>query len=127
MNTTNRIHEIDGNDFSTLKGFFETVWPLLTNEPFNGTTNLDAFNDILSWPERPFTLVWKNSELSRERLNHLEIAKKLEDMFTSCHPTNRENICQRIQEAHDGKGPTMFEWLIEIIRENQSYITLRLE
>ena len=121
------IFEIDGKECSTLEGFVETVWPLLTGEPYNGTTNLDAFNDILSWPEVPFTLVWRNSDLSRKRLNHLEIARKLEDMLSSCHPSNRESVLQRIEEARNGRGPTMFDWLVEIIQENQPHVTLQLE
>ena len=59
------VYEIDGRGFSTLEGFFDVVWPLLAGEPSSDDTNLDAFNDILSWPEEPYCLVWKNSEFSR--------------------------------------------------------------
>jgi RNAse (barnase) inhibitor barstar len=120
------IIEIDGREFSTLEGFVQAVWPLLTGQPFDGTTNLDAFNDILSWPEMPFTLLWTHSALSRERLNHLEIARKLEDMLHTCHSSNRESVLQRIEEARNGRGPSMFDWLVEIFEDNGPRVTLRL-
>jgi RNAse (barnase) inhibitor barstar len=120
------IIEIDGQGFSTLDGFFETIWPLLAGEPCKSTINLDAFNDILSWPETPFTLVWKDSELSQKRLGHSEIARKLEGMLSVCHPSNRESLLQRIEDAKNGRGPTMFDWLVQIIMENKSHVTLRL-
>lgn len=118
--------EIDGEEFSSFEGFFDVVWPLLTGQQHNGTANLDAFNDILSWPEVPFVLLWKNSDLSRKRLDHSEIVRKLEGMLDSCHPSNRENVLQRIEVAKNGKGPTMFDWLVEIITENEPHVTLRL-
>jgi hypothetical protein len=121
------VYEIDGSGFSTLEGFFDVVWPLLAGKPFSDDTNLDAFNDVLSWPEEPYFLVWKNSEFSRRRLDHSEIAKKLEGVLTSCHPSNRVSVSKRLEEARDGRGLTMFEWLVEIIRENQPHVTLRLE
>lgn len=123
---TSCVYEIDGNDFSSLEGFFEAVWPLLAGERYSGRTNLDAFNDILSWPEAPYSLVWKNSEVSRRWLDHREIARKLERMLKTCHPSNRDDVSQRLQEARTGKGPTMFDWLVEIIRENEPHVTLRL-
>ncbi len=124
---TSPIYEIDGKDFSTLEGFFENVWRLLARSPYSGRTNLDAFNDILSWPEEAYILVWKNSDLSRERLGHSEIARKLERMLSTCHPSNRDSAFQDLQAAREGKGPTMFEWLVEIIEENKPHVTLRLE
>jgi hypothetical protein len=75
------IYEIDGKDFSTLEEFCEKVWPLLAGRPCGGGTSLDAFHDILSWPEEVYTFVWRNSGLSKERLGHSELARKLERML----------------------------------------------
>src|SRR5271157_6018630 len=106
------VHEIDGKDFSTLEGFFQQVWPLLADYPFTGKCNLDAFHDILSWPESPYILVWKNSNVSQQQLGYSEIITKLETMLESCHSSNRENILERLRSAKEGKGPTMYDWLV---------------
>ena len=121
------VYEIDGKDFSTLEGFFQQVWSLLAGYPNTGKCNLDAFHDILSWPESPYTFVWKNSGVSEQQLGYSEIIRKLEAMLESCHSSNQENISERIRSAREGKGPTMYDWLVEIILENKQYVTLRLE
>ena len=121
-----QVYEIDGNSFSTLHEFMDIVWPLLTGYANVGNSNLDAFNDVLSWPEGLYVLKWKNSTISRERLGHNEIAKKLEDMLHTCHQANREEIAKRLAAAKRHEGPTMFDWLVEIIKENPQYLILEL-
>jgi len=123
------VYQIDGKDISTTRDFFARIWPLLAGSPFTGTINLDAFNDILSWPDEPYVLVWKNSDLSRQRLGHGELAKKLSQMLEGCHPSNNPDLRQRLNRAESGEGPTMFDWLVEIIRDKQNakYVTLQLE
>jgi len=90
-------------------------------------TNLDALNDILSWPDEAYTLVWKNSSLSRQLLGHDSIANKLEQLLQTCHPSNVLEITERLGKAKKGEGPTMFDWLIEIINENKPFVRLQLE
>jgi RNAse (barnase) inhibitor barstar len=124
---TKLVYEIDGKNIPTLESFFDQVWPLLAGCPPSGNTSLDAFNDILSWPKEPYIIVWKNSNLSRKQLGYSEISRKLEKMLNTCHSSNRGNVSRRLQEARDGKGPTIFDWLIEIIQNNEPYVTLRLE
>ncbi|HVX09599.1 MAG TPA: barstar family protein [Pirellulales bacterium] len=55
---------IDGENFDSLEGFYDEVGRVLAaGEPWS--RNLDAINDILSWPSLesgiPCTLIWKNS------------------------------------------------------------------
>jgi RNAse (barnase) inhibitor barstar len=120
------VYEIDGEQFSTLEGFESLIWPIIAGHESSGRTNLDAFHDILSWPSVPYLLVWKNSELSRKRLGHAEIAKKLKQMLQTCHPSNRPSVSERLEKAQSGEGPTMFDWLVEIIRENEPHVELQL-
>ena len=65
---------LDGNDFDTLRGFFDCIGELLVENNTWGK-NMNAFNDIL-WGgfvntdyEEPFILLWKNSDVSSVQLH----------------------------------------------------------
>ena len=112
-------YEIDGARFSTLEEFCEEVSRVMIPDVYWGH-NLDAFNDILrggfGTPEEGFSLVWKNSALSRERLGYSETVRQLQIRLTRCHPTNREHVAEDLHSAMRNEGSTVFDWLIEIIR-----------
>lgn len=113
-----QVYEIDGTRFSTLEEFYEEVSRVLIPGAYWGR-NLDAFNDILrggfGTPEEGFALVWKNSDLSRRRLGYLETVWQLGLRLEKCHPANREYVAHDL-EAERQEGPTVFDWLVEIIR-----------
>lgn len=82
--------------------------------------NLDAFNEILYGgfgllPEA-FALIWINSALSRERLGHAETVRQLGARLIRCHPLNRNAVRSELSAAERGIGPTVFDWLLDIIR-----------
>eukprot|EP00567_Pseudictyota_dubia_P001035 CAMPEP_0197463950 /NCGR_PEP_ID=MMETSP1175-20131217/63137_1 /TAXON_ID=1003142 /ORGANISM="Triceratium dubium, Strain CCMP147" /LENGTH=139 /DNA_ID=CAMNT_0042999827 /DNA_START=131 /DNA_END=550 /DNA_ORIENTATION=- len=133
---TNAIFEIDGKDFSTLEEFYKTVSRVLIPNAQWGH-NLDAFNDILrggfGTPDGGFVLRWLNSDLSRQRLGYPETVRQLERRLNRCHPSNRGSVAQKIKEAKGGIGPTVFDWLVEIIaihgpdgREEEDGVKLEL-
>lgn len=114
-------YSIDGSRFSTLEEFAEHFSEqVLRDHRWRG--NLDAFNDILrggfGTPEEGFTLVWHNSLLSRERLGYKETVRQLEARLATCHPSSREAVSARLEQARQGKGPTVFDWLVEIIEDH---------
>ncbi|MGL5094878.1 MAG: barstar family protein, partial [Planctomycetia bacterium] len=115
------LYEIDGRDFATLQEFFEVVGRVLIPGAEWGR-NLDAFNDILcggfGTPEGGFILRWANSAASRERLGHPETVRQLELRLTRCHPTNRDSVRAALELARQGFGPTVFDWLVEIIESH---------
>jgi RNAse (barnase) inhibitor barstar len=115
--------EIDGQDFSTLEGFYEEATKVLFPRTSWGR-NLDAFNDVLrggfGTPEEGFEIVWRNHALSKERLGHPETVRQLEQILRTCHPSNRESVRERIRVARAGSGPTVFDWLKEIIESHGS-------
>ena len=122
-------YEIDGQHFSTLEEFAqEFSQVVLPTYQWHG--NLDAFNDILyggfGTPDEGFTLIWKNSALSRERLGYPETVRQLQQRLAKCHPTSRELVASQIVHALGRRGSTVFEWLVEIIHDHQD-IELRLE
>lgn len=112
------VYEIDGHDFATLDEFYDIVSRVLIPGAEWGR-NLDAFNDILrggfGTPEGGFILRWVNADLSRERLGYPETVRQLERRLARCHPTNRGYVAADLDRARQGVGPTVFDWLVEII------------
>jgi RNAse (barnase) inhibitor barstar len=131
------VYQIDGRDFSTLEEFYQEVSRVLLPGAEWGQ-NLDAFNDILrggfGTPEGGFVLRWKHSAVSRERLGYPETVRQLEHRLTRCHPSNRKSVDQDLQQARQGVGPTVFDWLVDIMkvhgaggREAEDGVALQLE
>lgn len=118
MSNAKRAYEIDGRDFATLEEFYEVVSQVLIPNAAWGR-NLDAFNDILrggfGTPEEGFVLRWKNSQASRERLGYEETVRQLENRLTTCHSSNRQFVQNDLARAMTRVGPTVFDWLVEII------------
>ena len=113
------IYVIDGTEFSNLEAFYDVVSRVLIPGAEWGR-NLDAFNDILrggfGTPEGGFILRWKNSAESQERLAYPETIRQLEKRLTRCHPSNRGHVAKDLEEARRNSGPTVFDWLVEIIQ-----------
>ena len=84
--------------------------------------NLEAFNDILrggfGTPEGGFLLVWKDSQTSRDRLGWDETIKYLERKLNSAHPANLSKIHQEIEQARMHEGGTLFDTIVEIVRQH---------
>ena len=128
MEQHKQTYTLDGTAFSTLEDFDDHVSRVL----IPGTTwgkNLDAFHDILSGgfgtPDGGFVLVWERSDLSRDRLGYPETVRQLERRLERCHPTWRPLVEGELYLARRGTGPTVFDWLVEIIRRHED-IELRL-
>jgi hypothetical protein len=111
---------IDGGHFSDLDGFTREFSRLLVNYTWRG--NLDAFNDLLrggfGTPENGWMLRWFNSELSRSALGYEATIQRLEWVLLTCHPSHRLNIEDRIRRARRGQGPTLFDEIVDTIREH---------
>jgi RNAse (barnase) inhibitor barstar len=112
-------YEIDGRRFSTLEGFYDEIGRVLIPGAEWGR-NLDALNDILrggfGTPDGGFVLRWLNSDLSRERLGYVETVRELERRLLKCHPASRAAVARDLEHARGGEGPTVYDWLIEILR-----------
>jgi RNAse (barnase) inhibitor barstar len=114
------VIEIDGEMFETLEGFFAHFGARAGCAPWG--MNLDAFNDVLrggfGTPVSGFVLRWKNHILSAERLGHAETIRVLKRRLGTCHPTNVPSVEGELAAAMSGEGSTVFDWLIEIIRDH---------
>lgn len=130
-----REYVIDGNNFSTLEGFYDEVSRVLVPGADWGR-NLDALNDILrggfGTPRDGFVLHWQSSERSREALGYRETIRQLKIRLARCHPSNRMMVRGQLWAARIRQGPTVFDWLVEIIEDHgpsgsQSHDNVRLK
>ena len=114
-------YRIDGKNFTTLEGFYDEFSQCVLGSTIWGH-NLDAFNDVLrggfGTPDGGFVLRWKRHDVSRERLGYPETVRQLEFRLKRCHPDNREAVGRDLANAQQGRGPTVFDWLIEIIHDH---------
>ncbi len=122
---------IDGNDFSTLEGFFLKIRDVLVPSANDEWIHsLDALNDELyrgeEKPEGGFILLWKNSAMSKNKLGYDETVRQLNEILKVCHPLNREHVKKKIEAASQHEGTTVFDWILEVIRVHED-IELRLE
>ncbi len=112
---------INGGNFWTLEGFYDEVEQVLIPGAAWGR-NLDAFNDILrggfGTPEGGFVLRWRQSDQSREQLGYVETVRQLQSRLDRCHQSSRTGVADELERARSGVGPTVFDWLLEIIREH---------
>ena len=110
---------IDGAQFSSLEEFAQ-YFSNLVFEGHQWGGNLDAFNDMLyggfGSPESGFVLRWNNSALSRQSLGYPATIKWLEEHLQTCHPGNIPHLEQRLAEAKQGRGETLFDTIVEIIQ-----------
>jgi hypothetical protein len=133
-----RRYVIQGSRFGTLGEFAEHFSAVVLGRDHMWGGNLDALDDILrggfGTPDEGFILIWKDHHLSRERLGHPETVRWLEGILTTCHPANRDRVESEIEAARAGRGPTIFDHLVEIIeshgpsgQEPEDGVELRLE
>ena len=84
--------------------------------------NLDAFNDVLrggfGTPDGGFVLRWRSSARSREVLGHAATIAFLESKLARCHGSNVASVSADLEAARRGLGPTLFDILVEIIRNH---------
>lgn len=110
--------EIDGAKFNSLEVFYNHFSERALDTNFWGK-NLNAFNDVLrggfGTPDGGFKLVWRNHALSKARLGYKETVLQLEKRLINCHPANRKYVQEDLDRAKRGDGPTVYDWLFEII------------
>jgi hypothetical protein len=122
-----RIFEINGNNFDDFSSFiveFNRCFVSHVGGKWQG--NLDAFNDYLSWMDQRCTIRWLNSSKSEKDLGYESMVSWLSRNLETCHPSNRLTVQARLEDAINGHGPTLFEWIVQIIRDTDDYVDLQL-
>jgi hypothetical protein len=116
--------EIDGSRFDSLDGFYGEINRVIPGSAeFGGVSNLHLFNEVLiggyGTPEDGFILVWKNHELSRQRLGYAEMLSTIPIVLEPFGPDDQpEHFQKRRLAAMNQEGPTLFDTLVEIIRDH---------
>jgi RNAse (barnase) inhibitor barstar len=125
---------IDGDNFSDFQGFTKEFSKSVLSNKHIWNGSLDAFNDILRGgfgdieEDDEIEITWKNSNKSINDLGYDETIKRLLEKYEKCHPTNKEFVLQEIYHARNKNGPTVFDWIVEIINEHENKnITLKLK
>ena len=123
---------IDGENFSDLRGFYAEISKALGagDDPVR---NMDALNDRLRGgfadnDAGALEIVWKNAEKSRGDLGYEATAAHYERRLDKVPEANREKLEQRIRNAREGRGQTLFDTLCGILRgreEDGRTLTLR--
>jgi RNAse (barnase) inhibitor barstar len=84
--------------------------------------NLDAFEDLLrggfGMPDNGFILRWENADLSRQSLSYAETIRQLQMRLRTCNVDFRPIVLEQLAAAQKSQGPTVFDWLVEIIRQH---------
>ena len=114
------VIELDGSRFKTLEEFYDHFEERALDCSWG--KNLDAFNDVLrggfGTPEKGFKLLWGEHETSKENLGYGETVRQLRRRLANCHFSSVPSIEHELKDAMAGKGPTVFDWLVEIIRDH---------
>lgn len=116
------IYVLDGTLTRTLEDFWSRIGEAVNGPGGYFGTNLDAFADCLSGgfgtpDDGDYRIEWRDHEISRQALGHQETARQLELRLARCHPANRPGVAAELQAAREGRGPTVFDWLVEIFDE----------
>ena len=114
-----QIYILDGANFLSFQEFTQYFSDVVFKES-RWCGNLDALNDMLrggfGTPENGFILRWENSVLSRQNLGYAETIQWLEEHIVTCDPTNIPHLEQRLADAKQGRGETLFDTIVEIIQ-----------
>jgi hypothetical protein len=115
------VYKLDGNVFSDFAGFAEHFSTTVLGDHY-WTGNLDSFNDILrggfGTREDGFTVRIVNATAARRVLGYPATITWLEERAANCHPSNRAHFVERLSEARAATGPTLFDMLVEIVRDH---------
>lgn len=122
MPESERIIAIRGDKIDSLDAFLREFGEAVNGPGGYFGAGLDAFDDCLYGGfgiEAPFRIRWENSAASRRALDHAETARQIAAWIPGCHPSNHGDMMLRIAAARREEGPTVFDYIVEIIRDHK--------
>ncbi|WP_049579131.1 barstar family protein [Streptomyces sp. SBT349] len=113
---------LDGTRITTLDDFWRVIGEAVNGPGGCFGQNLDAFADCLGGgsgtpDDGDYVVEWRDHQVSRRHLGHPETARRLEIRLSRCHPANRPAVAAELAAAREGRGPTVFDWLLAIFEE----------
>lgn len=112
---------LDGRRTTTLAAFFAEIGAvLLFGQPWG--ESLDALHAVLrgDYGVLPpsFRLVWRDATIARSALGYEQTVDHLTQRLRDCHPTVLIKTAWALRAALRRQGPTVFDWLTEIIDQH---------
>ncbi|WP_393062148.1 barstar family protein [Streptomyces sp. LN549] len=122
---------IDGSEVTGPERFWDVIGEAVNGPGGYFGRNLDAFADCLSGgmgtpDDGDFVIEWRDHALSARALGHEETARYLRGLVGRAHASNQQRLLAESAQAAEGLGPTLFDRLVEIIRDRTGPDTLRL-
>ncbi|MFK4225526.1 barstar family protein [Streptomyces sp. NPDC019890] len=117
-----RTYVIDGAEVTGLDSFWRVIGEAVNGPGGYFGRNLDSFADCLSGgmgtpDDGDFAIEWRDHERSRTALGRDETVRQLQLRLRRSHPLSRDAIQEQLDRAKAGLGPTVFDWLVEIMEE----------
>ena len=118
---------IEGAQVTSLERFWDVIGEAVNGPGGYFGRNLDALADCLGGgfgtPDE-FTFEWRDHELSRRHLGYPETVRQLELRLARAHPDNRPAVLADLAAARAGRGPTVFDWLLDVFRDHPGALEL---
>lgn len=120
---TETVYRLPGELITSLEDFYKLIGEVINGPGGYFGKCLDSFDDCLyggfGTPET-FTIQWLSSDVSKRFLGYEETVRQLEKRLAECHPSARESIEEQLVQAKLRQGPTVFDWLVDIIRAHEN-------
>ncbi|WLQ51829.1 barstar family protein [Streptomyces poriferorum] len=122
---------IDGSEVTGLERFWDVIGEAVNGPGGCFGRGLDSFADCLRGgmgtpDDGDFVIEWRDHALSARALSHDETARFFRGLSGRAHTSNLPRLREELAQAEAGRGPTLFDRLLEIIREETAPGTLRL-
>ncbi|MGW6746710.1 barstar family protein [Streptomyces sp. NPDC055025] len=122
---------IDGAEVTGLDRFWQVIGAAVNGPGGYFGSNLDALADCLHGgygtpDDGDFVIEWRRHELSRRALGQEETARTLRRRLERAHPDNKTAIQAELDDVLAGRGPTVFDELVQLIEEEAPGV-LRLD
>ncbi|MFB7270243.1 barstar family protein [Streptomyces sp. NPDC056244] len=122
---------IDGAEVTDLDRFWQVIGAAVNGPGGYFGRNLDALADCLHGgygtpDDGDFVIEWRRHDLSRSALGQEETARTLQRRLERAHPDNRAAIQAELDDVLAGRGPTVFDELVQLIEEEAPGV-LRLD
>ncbi|MFE4830139.1 barstar family protein [Streptomyces sp. NPDC056672] len=113
---------IDGAEVTGLDRFWQVIGAAVNGPGGYFGSNLDALADCLHGgygtpDDGDFVIEWRRHEISRRALGQEETARTLRRRLERAHPDNKAAIQAELDDVLAGRGPTVFDELVQLIEE----------
>lgn len=122
---------IEGKNINNIETFYEEVNRVfMSQENWKIAQSLDALNDMLygSFGEikgkEKIQLIWKDIKQNQKSLGFQTTLEFYQNKLKSPEIFNRKFVLRKIDELHDGVGPTFFEIVLEIISDHDNIMLI---